>query len=110
MKVIKPGKIENILWTKEEKCTGKGNTGKGCGAVLLLEEGDLYHTYSHCRDETDTYTTFTCPQCGTKTDIKYPGVKVHLDEKTWKAWQEKKKEEEFQEASFNKLMVRSGGK
>jgi hypothetical protein len=41
MKVVKPGR-EQKGWSKQFKCTGNGNGGGGCGAVLLVEEGDLY--------------------------------------------------------------------
>ncbi len=68
MKVVKEGRPQKG-WAKEYKCTGKGNDGGGCGATLLVEEGDLSCTYSHARDETTTYLTFSCCQCGVKTDI-----------------------------------------
>lgn len=68
MKVIKPG---NGLkgWSKKLKCTGVGNNGYGCQALLLVEQQDLFRTASHCRDETDYYITFKCPECGTLTDV-----------------------------------------
>jgi hypothetical protein len=57
--------------TEQFKCTGKGNEGGGCGAILLVEQGDLYHTYKHCYDgSSETFTTFTCNQCGVETDIE----------------------------------------
>lgn len=68
MKVLQEGTGQKS-WAKEYICTGKGNNGGGCGAKLLVEATDLFHTYSHCRDETDTFTTFKCPLCNVKTDI-----------------------------------------
>ncbi len=43
MKVIKSGDGRKG-WAREETCTGQGNGIDGCGAELLLEENDLYHT------------------------------------------------------------------
>jgi hypothetical protein len=68
MKVIKKGSPQKG-WSKKFKCTGNGNKGGGCGAELLVEQDDIFHTYSHCRDETDTYNTFKCPECNVLTDL-----------------------------------------
>lgn len=78
MKVITPGR-EQRGWAREEKCTGHGNGGGGCGAILLVEQGDLYKTQSHCRDETETFITFQCVACKVQTDIK--GVPSHVTER-----------------------------
>jgi hypothetical protein len=69
MKVIEAGRPQRG-WAREEYCTGYGNQGGGCGAKLLVEQGDLYKTQSHCRDETETFITFQCMACGVQTDIK----------------------------------------
>jgi len=69
MKVLKPGNGQKG-WSTEQACTGSGNGGGGCGAVLLVEQPNMYKTFRHCRDETDTFVTFTCPECGVETDIK----------------------------------------
>lgn len=68
MRVIVKGR-EQKGWAKKFSCTGKGNGDGGCAAILLVEEGDLYRTTSHCRDETDHYTTFKCCECGVQTDV-----------------------------------------
>jgi len=68
MKVVKEGR-KQTGWSKEYECTGEGNNGGGCGAVLLIEEGDLKLTHSHARDETTNYLTFTCCECAVRTDI-----------------------------------------
>jgi len=69
MKIIKEGR-KQTGWSKELTCTGKGNGGGGCGAILLVEQTDLYNTFSTVRDETDVYVTFTCPSCGIQTDVE----------------------------------------
>ena len=68
MKILKEGRPQRG-WAKEFTCTGGGNGGGGCGAKLLVEEGDLFRTESHARDETTAYITFTCCACGVLTDI-----------------------------------------
>ena len=69
MKVLREGRCQSG-WSKEYKCTGTGNNGGGCGAVLLIEEPDLFRTFRSCIDETEEFTTFKCPQCGVLTDIR----------------------------------------
>jgi hypothetical protein len=71
MEVVKKGRPQKG-WTSKFTCTGHGNGGGGCGAVLLVSEGDLYQTSSSCRDETDYFTTFCCCECGVETDVKVP--------------------------------------
>jgi len=69
MKVLEKGRAQKG-WSKQTKCTGSGNGGGGCGAKLLVEQGDLYKTYHHSYDgSTDTYVTFKCADCGVETDI-----------------------------------------
>ena len=69
MKVITPGRPQKG-WSQEVTCTGAGNGNGGCKAVLLVEQTDLYLTQSHARDETDTFVTFMCSECGVETDMK----------------------------------------
>lgn len=69
MKVIKPGRPQ-AGWSKEAECSGDGTGGGGCGAVLLVEEGDLFETQGSARDETTYYMTFKCPSCGVETDLR----------------------------------------
>lgn len=72
MKLIKPGR-EQKGWAGEYTCTGAGNGNGGCGATLLVEEGDLYFTHSsHYDGSNETYVTFKCMQCSVQTDIKPP--------------------------------------
>ncbi len=75
MKVLTPGRPQRG-WAKEFTCTGSGNGGGGCGATLLVEQGDLYktHNYDYSGGH-DVYITFTCACCSVETDIKYDGPK-----------------------------------
>ncbi|MBI2473251.1 hypothetical protein HYV70_01725 [Candidatus Uhrbacteria bacterium] len=76
MKVITEGRAQKG-WAKEFVCTGEGNGGGGCAAVLLVEFNDLYITHRYCYNEHDTFTTFRCVACGVETDIKhYTGPSV----------------------------------
>lgn len=74
MEVIKKGWPQKG-WTSKFTCSGKGNGGGGCGAVLLVSERDLYYTHSHHYDgSSETYKTFTCCECGVETDITAPVI------------------------------------
>lgn len=77
MKVLKEGQP----WSKEVECTGKGNGGGGCGATLLIQEGDLFYTYSHVKDETDRFISFRCPCCGALTDVTGITTRIKIKEK-----------------------------
>lgn len=57
-------------WSKQEICSGKGNGGWGCKAILLVEEGDIYGTSRcHYDGSVDHYATFRCSECGVETDL-----------------------------------------
>lgn len=72
MRVVKHGRVQRG-WTKEFKCTGGGNGGGGCRAVLLVEEGDLFKTYrSSMGRDSETFVTFRCCECGVLTDVDAP--------------------------------------
>ncbi len=79
MKVLKPGR-EQKGWSTEATCTGEGNQGGGCGAVLLVEEADVYKTQSgggYGGDSPEDFATFKCPSCGVQTDLKnFPSSKL----------------------------------
>ena len=45
METIKKGRPQKG-WTKKYKCTGAGNKGGGCGAMLLVSQRDLYRMVS----------------------------------------------------------------
>lgn len=73
MKILKPGKFSDNKWKMEHLCTGYGNGGGGCEALLEIELEDLrYYPYvdtgswgSH-----DSAVLFKCPICQTLTDLK----------------------------------------
>ena len=68
MKVIESG--TPYRWSGQYECTGRGNSGHGCGAKLLIEEDDLTITYNNAMGRWETwYLTFTCCECKVSTDI-----------------------------------------
>lgn len=73
MKVIKKGRPQTG-WAHEYVCTGEGNGNGGCGAELLVEQNDLFRTFSYAGDETTTYVTFRCCECRVITDIPLKDV------------------------------------
>jgi len=80
VKVVEKGRPQTG-WAKEYKCTGKGNKGGGCGATLLVEQGDLFMTAHHCYDgSSDYYVTFKCCECGVLTDIPESDAPVRAAE------------------------------
>jgi len=77
MKVLEPGR-EQKGWAVQKRCTGDGNGGGGCGALLLVEQADIFLTESHARDETTRYVSFKCPACGVTTDFDDDEVPPHV--------------------------------
>lgn len=77
MKVLKKGRPQKG-WAKQFTCTGAGHGAGGCGAVLLVEEADLYSIDFYSYGEYDgSVTSFKCPCCGMENDVKVPeGVNV----------------------------------
>ena len=68
MKVILPGKAQ--IWSMEVTCTGSGNGGFGCEALLEIELDDIFLTESGGMDDyTDIFHTFKCIQCNRLTDL-----------------------------------------
>lgn len=76
------------VWHLEKRCTGEGNGGPGCRALLRVEEGDLFHTHRYLHDGShEICTTFKCLQCGVLTDIQdVMPLRFHLPDK--KAWEQ----------------------
>lgn len=72
MKVTKHGR-KQTGWSKTFKCSGAGNGHGGCGAKLLVEQGDLFKTYRNAMGrDSQTFYTFRCSECGVLTDIEVP--------------------------------------
>ena len=87
MKILKKGRPQRG-WAKEFECTGAGNGGGGCGARLLVEEGDVFETSSsHYDGSTDYYITFECGCCHVLTDINgaYTGPRPIPKHRDWLA-------------------------
>lgn len=90
MKVIKSGTGQKG-WAKEFACKGYRRNSDGCGALLLVEEDDLFRVYLD-GDYTETgppSPAFKCPECGQNTDIpdhRYSGNTRDLPERiVWEA-------------------------
>ena len=89
-------------WTMRVTCTGSGNGGKGCRAVLRINRGDIYKTFSTryerwvetgflYRREYDkpvqsTHWTITCPECGAETDLVYRRIPNYNNIPSKKVW------------------------
>jgi hypothetical protein len=85
MKVLAKGRPQKG-WSKECNCLGSGNGGGGCNALLLVEQGDLFITQSHCMNETETYVTFKCSECGVLTDLKDVPYSIQSNLPTQAEW------------------------
>ena len=72
MKVLKPGK-KGTDWTIQHACTGWGNGGKGCDALLEVEKKDLRYFKGVSNPgswgDSDPAVCFKCPVCGVITDL-----------------------------------------
>lgn len=78
MKVLEPGPG----WSLKVRCTGDGNGGGGCGALLLVEKDDLYTTYRESIDGTrEDFVTLCCCCCGMETDIGKKDVPYAIKDK-----------------------------
>ncbi len=64
MRVIENG-TGQTGWATEALCTGRGNGNGGCGALLMVDQPDLFRT----RHFDETYVTFKCRECGVLTDL-----------------------------------------
>ena len=68
MKIIKKGRPQKG-WAKQFECTGRGNGDGGCGAILLVEQADLYYVTRSCYDEAERVVSFQCCLCDVETDL-----------------------------------------
>lgn len=77
METVKKGRKQGG-WAKKFRCSGDGNEGGGCRAVLLVSQTDLYQTRRQCYGDTspECFVTFCCPECGVETDVDRVSVKL----------------------------------
>lgn len=75
MRVLKSGTGAKG-WSAEKTCTGSGNGGGGCGAVLLVEQDDVFETTSSACGEIERHATFRCAECGVWTDVPRPPFRL----------------------------------
>jgi hypothetical protein len=72
MKIIEPGRVGE-KWSLQHRCTGWGNGGRGCDALLEIEFDDLRYFPGTGGEITwgyrDPAVTFKCPCCGELTDL-----------------------------------------
>jgi hypothetical protein len=94
MKILKPGKLGK-KWSIRHSCTGWGNSGVGCDALLELEYEDL-RFFSGNDSPTwggrDPAVSFKCPCCGKLTDLGMQDWPTgYRDLERWtKDWQDAK--------------------
>ena len=91
MKILEPGEPTKRPWSRVIVCTGRGNGFGGCGAKLLIEEGDLFFTT--LSDETATQCdTICCHQCSRLTDLGNLPFTVtrHAGQHEWERTQKKR--------------------
>lgn len=71
MKVLRSWKSGTPTWSTTIVCTGLGGSKNGCGALLFVEQSDLFVT-AHSglvHDEAINYVTVECCECEATTDI-----------------------------------------
>lgn len=91
MKVIKKGTGQKG-WAKELVCRGYRRNNDGCGAVLLVEQADLFKVYldGDWTEAGPPSPAFKCPECGQCTDVpakEYAGSVRDLPAK--RDWEQK---------------------
>lgn len=69
MKVLQTGRPP-AEWVLEQECTGRGNGGAGCGAILLLSYDDLFLTAEMAPMGRQVAVTCECPECSCYTDLE----------------------------------------
>lgn len=52
------------------ECTGKGNSGNGCGAKLGVNREDMRYFAGGGWADRDAAVVIRCPDCGSITDLK----------------------------------------
>ena len=67
MKVLEPAQPDKQI---KVRCTGNGNGGGGCQALLAVTAHDVFPTTSSAMGETDHHKTIQCILCEVWTDVK----------------------------------------
>ncbi len=66
MKVLEMGP----KWSYKMRCTGSGWAGSGCGALLEIEEDDVFESsHTDIAGDTEYYFSICCPVCNQNTDV-----------------------------------------
>ncbi len=66
MQILKSGKP----WSVEVECTGNGNGGQGCGALLEAEREDMrFYEGTDYPVYRPSAVSIRCPECGKITDL-----------------------------------------
>lgn len=90
MRILEPGRVGE-KWTLQHRCTGWGNSEKGCQALLEVELDDLrYRTSLMNFNSGESSVSFKCPCCGQLTDLgrnDWPSGYSNL-EKWSREWQD----------------------
>lgn len=63
-------------WSAEVRCTGAGNEGQGCGALLAVGRTDVFNSCTYARP----IATVECHRCGAWTDLDAPLWPGHGDD------------------------------
>lgn len=77
---------------QQHTCTGKGNGGNGCGAILGVTKEDIFYTSRMVsRESPDYFLTIRCVRCSVETDIAERTYKPedYPSKAEWLARQEK---------------------
>ena len=96
MKVLKKG-TQSPDFSVEVTCKGNRISNSGCGALLLVEQADIYLAEygSGMDDYTEVLYVFTCPECGKENALdkaKQPDGRLDFPTKrAWKIHQRKAK-------------------
>lgn len=77
--------------TTKVRCTGSGNGGGGCGALLAITPEDVFITESGPCFDTEAHKTFACCLCEVWTDVDKLGIPANGEDPKSKAAQEKKR-------------------
>lgn len=77
------------IWINVCTCTGPNNSNAGCGAILLVEQEDLFKTEfkvkTNIGEDTQVSLKFKCPECGVLTDVDSSNPQNHTE--SYSVWE-----------------------